>query len=93
MTGLAEWQATRGGARRVGVAHAVANSAAWALYGSSLVSRRRGRHATGVVLGLAGGATAIVGGYLGGHLTLVDKVGTGNPDWYADPVEQQRFPT
>jgi uncharacterized membrane protein len=92
-TGLAEWQATRGTARRVGVAHALVNSAAWALYGSSLVSRRRGRHATGVVLGLAGGVTAIVGGYLGGHLSLVEKVGTGNRDWYSDPVEEQRFTT
>ena len=93
VTGLAEWQTTRGNARRVGVAHALVNSTAWALYGSSLVSRRRGRHATGILLGLAGGATAIVGGYLGGHLSLVEKVGTGNRDWYADPVDDQRFTT
>jgi uncharacterized membrane protein len=83
VTGLAEWQSTRGSARRVGVAHALVNSSAWALYTASLVSRCRGRHATGVALGLAGGAAAIVGGYLGGHLSLVEKVGTGDRNWYA----------
>ena len=83
VTGLAEWQATGGTARRVGAAHAMVNSTAWALYTSSLLARRRDRHGLGVVLGLAGGLSAIVGGYLGGHLSLVEKVGTGNRAWYA----------
>jgi hypothetical protein len=82
VTGLAEWQATEGPARRVGVAHAAANAVVLGLYGGSLVARRRGRHGLGVALGLGGGALALVSGYLGGHLSIVDKVGTGNPAWY-----------
>ena len=78
-TGLAEWQATSGGARRVGVVHAGVNGAATALYASSWVARRRGRHATGVLLGVVGGVVATFGGYLGGHLSLVRKVGTADP--------------
>jgi uncharacterized membrane protein len=83
VTGLAEWRTTQGTARRVGAAHAMVNSTAWALYTSSLLARRRDRHSLGVALGLAGGLSAIVGGYLGGHLSLVEKVGTGNRAWYA----------
>ncbi|HEX3732844.1 MAG TPA: DUF2231 domain-containing protein [Mycobacteriales bacterium] len=79
LSGLAEWQKTTGPARRVGTGHAIVNSAALALYSSSLVARLRDRHTTAVALGLAGGLMAIVGGYLGGHLSLTLKVGTTDP--------------
>ena len=75
-SGLAEWQATSGGARRVGVVHAGVNTTATVLYASSWLARRRGRHGVGVVLGVAGGLSATLGGYFGGHLSLVRKVGT-----------------
>jgi uncharacterized membrane protein len=78
-TGLAEWQATSGPARRVGVVHAAVNTTALALYTSSWLARRGDRHGKGVLLGIAGGVTATVGGYLGGHLSLVRKVGTAEP--------------
>ena len=78
-TGMAEWQATTGPARRVGVVHAGVNGSAAALYASSWLARRGGHHATGVVFGIAGGVVATVGGYLGGHLTLVRAVGTADP--------------
>ena len=77
--GLAEWQATHGAARRVGVVHAGVNGTATVLYGLSWLARRRGRHAVGAVLGVGGGVVATAGGYLGGHLSLVRNVGTADP--------------
>lgn len=79
LSGLAEWQQTTGPARRVGTVHAAVNSTALSLYSLSLVARVRGHHRKAVLLGAAGGLVAAVGGYLGGHLSLVLKVGTGDP--------------
>ncbi|MBW3555945.1 MAG: DUF2231 domain-containing protein [Actinobacteria bacterium] len=79
LAGLAEWRDTIGRARRVGVVHAAVNSTALVLYSSSLVARLRGRHRGAMGLGLAGGTVAFVGGYLGGHMSLVLKVGTADP--------------
>ena len=76
--GLAEWQAASGRARRVGVVHAGVNASATLLYGSSWLARGRGRHATGVLLAIGGGLLATLGGYFGGHLSLVRKLGTAD---------------
>ncbi|MDQ3897098.1 MAG: hypothetical protein M3326_07605, partial [Actinomycetota bacterium] len=65
--------------RRVGVVHAGVNGTATALYASSWLARRRGRHAAGVALGVAGGVVATLGGYFGGHLSLVREIGTADP--------------
>lgn len=78
-TGLTEWRTTSDGARRVGVAHAAVNGAGFALYLLSLVLRLVGRHRAGVTAGLLGGVTVTAGGYLGGHLSLVHKVGSADP--------------
>lgn len=78
-SGLVEWRATSGRPRRVGVAHAAANTGAVALYCGSLAARRRGRGGAGIALALAGGALATAGGYLGGHLSLVHDIGSADP--------------
>ena len=83
-SGLAEWRDTGGGARRVGVVHAAVNSTAMTLYGSSYLARRRGRHGLAVALGVGGGVVATLGGYIGGHLSLVRKIGTADPGFGAD---------
>jgi len=75
-TGLAEYRHADQSARRVGVVHLSANAVGIALYTASLTARRRGRRARGIILALAGGAAATVGGYLGGHLATARKVGT-----------------
>jgi hypothetical protein len=79
LTGAADWTTTTTGSRRVGIVHAFTNLTAYGLYGASFVSRRRGRHLAGVGLGLLGGLTATVGGYLGGHLAIARNVGTSDP--------------
>jgi uncharacterized membrane protein len=79
MAGVAEWTATSGRERRVGLVHAGINTTALSLYTASLITRRRRRHTLAVGLGLAGGITATVGGYFGGHLTLARDVGTADP--------------
>jgi nitrite reductase/ring-hydroxylating ferredoxin subunit/uncharacterized membrane protein len=66
--GLADWSELDPPVRRSGLVHAVANVTATALFALSLVARRRGRRQRGVLLGLAGGTVATVGGFLGGHL-------------------------
>lgn len=73
--GLSDWSDTHGGEQRVGLLHAASNGAAAALYATSLWARKRGRRATGVSLALAGAAVTMVGGYLGGHLSLSLGVG------------------
>lgn len=79
VTGLSEWAETSAGNRRVGFVHAAANVVAFGLYTGSWAARRRGRHSVGVALGLAGGATAAAGGFLGSHLALARNVGSRDP--------------
>ncbi len=77
-SGLTDWADSTVGdpaSRRVGSVHAVANSAALALYTASLVARRRGRKHGGVMLALAGGGALGLGGLLGGHLSYARGLG------------------
>jgi nitrite reductase/ring-hydroxylating ferredoxin subunit/uncharacterized membrane protein len=74
--------------RRIGIVHAIANGTAAALYGASLVARRRGAHTAGVLLGLAGAGAVGAGGWLGGDLAYARGVGVdetafehGPEDW------------
>ncbi len=69
VTGLSDWRGTTGTARRVGLVHMTANTAALALYTASWRARVAGRHRRGAVLALAGAGLLSAGGYLGGHLT------------------------
>ncbi|AEW97398.1 MULTISPECIES: Rieske (2Fe-2S) protein [Streptomycetaceae] len=85
--GWNDWSDTKGGARRVGVAHAAANSAALVLYTASLAARCAGRRGRGRVLGLAGLGALMAGGYLGGHLTFVDVVNANRTAFEQRPGE------
>jgi nitrite reductase/ring-hydroxylating ferredoxin subunit/uncharacterized membrane protein len=88
LTGAADWSDTEDSARRVGTVHAAANSGALVCYIASWSARRRGKHAAGMALGVAGASLATVGGLLGGHLVAALGVGVdrsafddGPADW------------
>lgn len=80
-SGLSDWSDTIGEERRIGTVHALANSAALALYIWSWLCRRRGHRAKGVILGLLGATAASAGGYLGGHLVFRKGVSVDRNAW------------
>ena len=85
-SGLSDWTRLGTRDRRVGVAHAQANGVALVLYGLSYLARRRGRRWRGILLGALGGASATVGGYLGGHLATTRAVTRDNQLFDAPPA-------
>ena len=90
VTGSNDWADTTpadDSVRRIGAVHAVANTLALALYGSSLAARRRRRRGLGVALGLAGLGGLVVGGHLGGHLSYDKAVGVQNTAFREFPGE------
>jgi nitrite reductase/ring-hydroxylating ferredoxin subunit/uncharacterized membrane protein len=74
-SGFSDWADTQEGERRVGLIHAISNTAALGLLSGSYAARRRGNRRAGVLLGLAGTGIATFGAYLGGHLTMGLGVG------------------
>jgi uncharacterized membrane protein len=85
-TGFAEWHDTGTPERRVGAVHAVLNTTALGLLGTSWLARGRGQHRTGVVTALAGMAVATGSAYLGGHLATARKVGSRDAAFDRDGV-------
>jgi len=77
-SGVADWSILEEPpARRVGVLHALGNTAVTLLYLASWRARRHHRQLRGVAFAMAGGLLAWGTGYLGGHLSLARGVGTG----------------
>jgi nitrite reductase/ring-hydroxylating ferredoxin subunit/uncharacterized membrane protein len=75
VSGLAEWRHTQDRPRRIGVVHASLNGSATLLYATSLALRGRGKRGLGRALSFAGFATVMAGAYLGGHLSLKERIG------------------
>ena len=78
LTGINDWadsEPADDGVRRVGIVHAVTNSAALTLYTTAMLARRKGNRGKARVLSAAGGAVLGFGGYLGGHLSFAKGVG------------------
>jgi nitrite reductase/ring-hydroxylating ferredoxin subunit/uncharacterized membrane protein len=67
--GAADWAQLHPEQQRIGLVHAGANTVATALMAASLLQRRRGRHASGRLLGLAGFTAAGLAAGVGGHLS------------------------
>jgi uncharacterized membrane protein len=88
-SGAADWSELGIAKRpqRVGLVHAAANNVTALLYAASWLARRRGDHARGRALALAGTAGLAVGGYLGGHLSYAQGVGVSRN---ADELKKPR---
>jgi len=68
LTGLTDYLDVDRRARRVGAVHAVLNTGASVLYGTSWLLRRGGRRRSGVAVSMLGYAVAGASAFLGGHL-------------------------
>lgn len=75
LAGAGDWLTTTGAARRIGLAHAAANSGALTLETASWLARRHDRHGTATLLSLAALGFLGAGIWLGEH--LVYGLGTG----------------
>ena len=73
--GLADWSLTRDKAKRVGLVHALLNTAVAGLYGGSLVARAAGTRRLGVPLSSDVFGVAGVSGWLGGELAYHYGIG------------------
>ena len=87
MTGLAQWQYTVDRQRRLGMAHALLNTGALALYGASALLRLRGRRGAGKVAALLGYAVVGVSAYIGGDLVFAERVGVDHVPEEEPPAE------
>jgi nitrite reductase/ring-hydroxylating ferredoxin subunit/uncharacterized membrane protein len=86
LTGANDWadaEPASDGVRRAGLVHALSNATAVVLYASSLAGNRR----RGAALRLGGAAALMIGGHLGGHLTLTKGVGPAQTVFDPGPEE------
>ena len=78
LSGAADWSEQDVGVRRLGALHAAANSAALSLYVGSLMARKRGRGALGLVLSYAGLGVAAGSAAVGGHMSYAQSSGVSH---------------
>ncbi|HEY8460809.1 MAG TPA: DUF2231 domain-containing protein, partial [Blastocatellia bacterium] len=74
-TGMTDWSETGGRARRIGLMHGLLNASSMALYGASLLLRRRGQLRAGRNLAYLGYAISMTSAYIGGHLVFNERIG------------------
>jgi nitrite reductase/ring-hydroxylating ferredoxin subunit/uncharacterized membrane protein len=75
VSGLTDWSATDGVARRQGLVHGWLNLSVAALYILSLILRRRGPRPVGRAVAMIAFAIANASAYIGGHLVSGERVG------------------
>lgn len=77
-TGASDWSETYAAEQRVGMVHALANSAGLLVQSASWLARRRGRRLTGMALSTGGLGLTLTAAYLGGHLSFIRGVGVNH---------------
>ncbi|MBC3990522.1 Rieske (2Fe-2S) protein [Streptomyces sp. AC563] len=80
LTGSVDWARLHRQQQRVGLAHALSNTTAVALYAASLACRLRGRTGRGRTYGFLGLTAVGVGGMLGGHLAYRQASGANHAE-------------
>ncbi len=86
VTGITDWQAVDGRARKVGLVHALLNTTGLLFYTGSYIARKKGSRPLGRGLGMLGFAVAMSAAYLGGKLVYSEQIGV-------DHTVGQQFPT
>lgn len=78
LAGAVDWAELHPRQQRVGLVHALANTAAVGLYAASLACRVKGRAKAGRGLGFLGLTAVAAGGLLGGHLAYRQAAGANH---------------
>ncbi|MGW8702981.1 Rieske 2Fe-2S domain-containing protein [Streptomyces eurythermus] len=80
LAGAVDWADLHRRQQRVGLVHALANTAAVGLYAASLACRVKGRTKAGRGLGFLGLTAVATGGLLGGHLAYRQAAGANHAE-------------
>jgi nitrite reductase/ring-hydroxylating ferredoxin subunit/uncharacterized membrane protein len=86
-TGLADWQDTYGKERRNGMAHALLNTGALALFLTSLSLRKSRARPLGIMASLSGYGLALAASYIGGDLVFRMGTQVNRNAWTEGPDE------
>ncbi len=78
VTGLTDWQATDGRARRIGIVHGLLNTAALSLFTASHFARKGRKRGAGQALALAGWVIGAASAWIGGHLVYREQIGVNH---------------
>ncbi|HEY8694484.1 MAG TPA: Rieske (2Fe-2S) protein [Chloroflexota bacterium] len=87
ITGLADWQDTYGKERRTGLAHALLNTGALAMFLTSLSLRRSGARFPGILASMTGYGLALSASYLGGGLVFRGGTQVNRTAWIEGPED------
>jgi nitrite reductase/ring-hydroxylating ferredoxin subunit/uncharacterized membrane protein len=85
VTGLADWSDTKDEPQRLGMLHALLNSAALTSYLAALIARRAGARRLGLVTAFVGYGLVALAGYVGGELAFGLQLGVKHTVIPVDP--------
>jgi nitrite reductase/ring-hydroxylating ferredoxin subunit/uncharacterized membrane protein len=85
ITGLADWSDTKDEPQRVGMLHAILNTASLTSYVTSLIARRSGARRFGIAAAFTGYGLMSLAAYLGGELSLGMQLGVKHTAVPVDP--------